>query len=156
MMFFVFMLCVCSVVGCCVCDFVLCSSVFLAFCFFFSSRRRHTRCALVTGVQTCALPISHDILGLLLHEAYSVWRATRLSCRYCIFASLHDLQASAAAPPNSAVYRELVGIEARSTFPFQPSRWLSDVAPTLLSRDLRADIVRAKADRLSTRLTLSH
>src|SRR3546814_6884505 len=31
----------------------------LLFCFlfFFSSRRRHTRCALVTGVQTCALPI---------------------------------------------------------------------------------------------------
>src|SRR3546814_2896241 len=31
------------------------SSTFAAF--FFSSRRRHTRCALVTGVQTCALPI---------------------------------------------------------------------------------------------------
>src|SRR3546814_1366849 len=29
----------------------------VAFVFFFSSRRRHTRCALVTGVQTCALPI---------------------------------------------------------------------------------------------------
>src|SRR3546814_4640529 len=28
------------------------------FLFFFSSRRRHTRCALVTGIQTCALPIS--------------------------------------------------------------------------------------------------
>src|SRR3546814_4499901 len=28
--------------------------------FFFSSRRRHTRCALVTGVQTCALPIYAD------------------------------------------------------------------------------------------------
>src|SRR3546814_7395088 len=28
--------------------------------FFFSSRRRHTRCALVTGVQTCALPIFTD------------------------------------------------------------------------------------------------
>src|SRR3546814_3206315 len=28
--------------------------------FFFSSRRRHTRCALVTGVQTCALPISKE------------------------------------------------------------------------------------------------
>src|SRR3546814_13689737 len=27
--------------------------------FFFSCRRRHTRCALVTGVQTCALPISY-------------------------------------------------------------------------------------------------
>src|SRR3546814_6505123 len=31
--------------------------MFLYCCFFFSSRRRHTRCALVTGVQTCALPI---------------------------------------------------------------------------------------------------
>src|SRR3546814_2931741 len=30
--------------------------------FFFSSRRRHTRCALVTGVQTCALPILKPIL----------------------------------------------------------------------------------------------
>src|SRR3546814_1173922 len=30
----------------------------LDFVFFFSSGRRHTRCALVTGVQTCALPIS--------------------------------------------------------------------------------------------------
>src|SRR3546814_579408 len=30
----------------------------LFFFFFFSSRSRHTRCALVTGVQTCALPIS--------------------------------------------------------------------------------------------------
>src|SRR3546814_9332052 len=29
----------------------------MSFSFFFSSRRRHTRCALVTGVQTCALPI---------------------------------------------------------------------------------------------------
>src|SRR3546814_3918619 len=28
--------------------------------FFFSSRRRHTRCALVTGVQTCALPIFRE------------------------------------------------------------------------------------------------
>src|SRR3546814_4695930 len=31
--------------------------------FFFSSRRRHTRCALVTGVQTCALPISPSSPG---------------------------------------------------------------------------------------------
>src|SRR3546814_17145961 len=33
--------------------------------FFFSSRRRHTRCALVTGVQTCALPISVNATRLL-------------------------------------------------------------------------------------------
>src|SRR3546814_14928422 len=38
----------------------LASCLLLLYClfvFFFSSRRRHTRCALVTGVQTCALPI---------------------------------------------------------------------------------------------------
>src|SRR3546814_96834 len=62
-------------------------SILFALLFFFSSRRRHTRCALVTGVQTCALPISehtdhlyvvsrrHQYLGrialqvLLTHEA---------------------------------------------------------------------------------------
>src|SRR3546814_4893205 len=37
--------------------------LFYVLCFFFSSRRRHTRCALVTGVQTCALPISGEIFN---------------------------------------------------------------------------------------------
>src|SRR3546814_9134761 len=44
-------------------DVVLClHCVFL----FFSSRRRHTRCALVTGVQTCALPICDFWSSVLL------------------------------------------------------------------------------------------
>src|SRR3546814_21043768 len=42
--------------------------------FFFSSRRRHTRCALVTGVQTCALPIC-PTQGCWHLPA---WRAVRL------------------------------------------------------------------------------
>src|SRR3546814_1068697 len=52
--------------------------------FFFSSRRRHTRCALVTGVQTCALPISsplqRDIAGQRDTQAWRLfagWRGTR-------------------------------------------------------------------------------
>src|SRR3546814_6562085 len=40
---------------CCLRCFYVCW--LFVFVFFFSSRRRHTRCALVTGVQTCALPI---------------------------------------------------------------------------------------------------
>src|SRR3546814_3361424 len=36
--------------------------------FCFSSRRRHTRCALVAGVQTCALPISYVLDGLLYQQ----------------------------------------------------------------------------------------
>src|SRR3546814_2481977 len=35
-------------------------------CVFFSSIRRHTSCALVTGVHTCALPIFLEFLGNLL------------------------------------------------------------------------------------------
>src|SRR3546814_9014445 len=38
--------------------------LFLCFCFFFLSRRRHTRCALGTGFQTCALPIWRVFAGL--------------------------------------------------------------------------------------------
>src|SRR3546814_9310439 len=41
--------------------------------FFFSSRSRHTRCALVTGVQTCALPI----LGRRRTDARAVARTRR-------------------------------------------------------------------------------
>src|SRR3546814_6833280 len=40
--------------------------------FFFSSRRRHTRCALVTGVQTCALPI-YRTRGRAREKDYHFW-----------------------------------------------------------------------------------
>src|SRR3546814_20724272 len=51
----------------------------MSFCF--SSRRRHTRCALVTGVHTCALPI-FDRLGF--HEA---WIGEHHSARWEIISS---------------------------------------------------------------------
>src|SRR3546814_8928505 len=44
--------------------------------FFFSSRRRHTRCALVTGVQTCALPIWVGAFDGDLDD-YAVWLRSR-------------------------------------------------------------------------------
>src|SRR3546814_18280741 len=50
----------------------------IVYCFFFSSRRRHTRCALVTGVQTCALPISIDVSGIpalaAVEEFLRMWK----------------------------------------------------------------------------------
>src|SRR3546814_3771808 len=40
--------------------------MYIVLIIFFSSRRRHTICALVTGVQTCALPIyGYDLAQLL-------------------------------------------------------------------------------------------
>src|SRR3546814_7100226 len=47
---------------------------FFLFVFFFSSRRRHTRCALVTGVQTCALPI---------YNFAAIIRLSKLSSGFC-------------------------------------------------------------------------
>src|SRR3546814_10461545 len=49
--------------------------VILFMYFFFSSRRRHTRCALVTGVQTCALPISPMMVnpGRLEAQSCATW-----------------------------------------------------------------------------------
>src|SRR3546814_10494358 len=57
-------------------------------CFFFSSRRRHTRCALVTGVQTCALPISnctacHANAERLLGRQPTEFHASIEECAVC-------------------------------------------------------------------------
>src|SRR3546814_5530059 len=49
-----------------------CKSLLYFNCVFFSSRRRHTRCALVTGVQTCALPI-FGIGSGLFHSFAVAW-----------------------------------------------------------------------------------
>src|SRR3546814_8815130 len=43
---------------------------------FCSSRRRHTRCALVTGVQTCALPISGDLVAKSPADGYTLVMGT--------------------------------------------------------------------------------
>src|SRR3546814_13249590 len=55
--------------------------------FFFSSRRRHTRCALVTGVQTCALPICR----YLLSEQFNPWMRNVAASAVSIAASRSPL-----------------------------------------------------------------
>src|SRR3546814_4443284 len=62
---------------------VLCLVLFCMWClsfFFFSSRRRHTRCALVTGVQTCALPIypAGRTHAALAQRLYALGRPVRV------------------------------------------------------------------------------
>ena len=42
------------------------------------------------------------------------------------------------------MYRALVRLEIRSTFPFQPTRWLGDVAPQLLDAEDRSALDLAK------------
>src|SRR3546814_3180264 len=62
-------------------NYVLCFDIWVSVVFFFSSRRRHTCCALVTGVQTCALPIFSKVVQALADEssrelnAADIWAA---------------------------------------------------------------------------------
>src|SRR3546814_2135108 len=56
--------------------------------FFFSSRRRHTRCALVTGVQTCALPIYIDSRRI----EFVASRSGQFNRHLNLVASLHVLR----------------------------------------------------------------
>src|SRR3546814_11629190 len=59
----------------------------MLFLLFFSSRRLHTRCALVTGVQTCALPILVDGIASPLRGSISTaWRNARASALYMLSA----------------------------------------------------------------------
>src|SRR3546814_9890165 len=60
----------------CVCVLYLLFGVILSvFVFVFSSRRRHTSGALVTGVQTCALPISFAALAIGVMTIWLIWRS---------------------------------------------------------------------------------
>src|SRR3546814_5591303 len=69
------------------------------FVFFFSSRRRHTRCALVTGVQTCALPISQA-------RIYRVWNISDYASADTDY--LQFFAQMLAGDKNSRLYQRLV------------------------------------------------
>lgn len=82
--------------------------------------------------------------GLALHEAYTRYGASRVSCAFCIMSSLSDLHAGVSCADNHDLYRAMVELEAQSTFAFQGSRWLGDLAPELLSNALRERLALAK------------
>lgn len=79
-----------------------------------------------------------------LHEAYRVYGLTRVSCVWCIMSSIPDMLAAATCPDNYDLYRRMVELEITSTFAFQGNRWLGDVAPQLLTQDMRDRLARAK------------
>jgi 3'-phosphoadenosine 5'-phosphosulfate sulfotransferase (PAPS reductase)/FAD synthetase len=86
----------------------------------------------------------HDVRGFPLHEAYWKYNMSRVSCAFCILASLSDLMASATIIENQDIYREMVALEIISTFSFQDRKWLGDVAPHLLDEAMRVGMQEAK------------
>lgn len=84
--------------------------------------------------------------GLDLHEAYTRFGISRVSCCFCIMSSGADLAAAASCEDNRAIYVEMVELEVTSTYSFQEKKWLGDVAPHLLSEELRQRLARAKVN----------
>src|SRR3546814_9312215 len=110
--------------------------------FFFSSRRRHTRCALVTGVQTCALPIS-DKRRLIEERATRLQRAVE-SWGYCGVSPT-------AGDPLAGVMSTALGLDVASPAP-PGAPPLTDVVYMLpWNRD-----ASPWKDRKSTRLNSRH
>lgn len=97
----------------------------------------------------------HREHGLILHEAYDTWGATRLSCAFCVLASRGDITISANVPDNLDLYRYLVGMECDTAFSFQQGGWLGDVAPDQLTQDLQVRLAKAKAHAAHRRLVES-
>jgi 3'-phosphoadenosine 5'-phosphosulfate sulfotransferase (PAPS reductase)/FAD synthetase len=82
--------------------------------------------------------------GDTVHEAYTLYDSTRVSCAFCIMASVRDLTAATRCRDNHRIYREMVELAIRSTFSFQAQRWLGDVAPSLLDAHTPARLQEAK------------
>src|SRR3546814_839062 len=108
--------------------------------FFFSSRRRHTRCALVTGVQTCALPI-YSVTGLVL---------CKKSVRSWLCVAAKGASSINAGPPPMFRYR-VASLGAGASRMAGPTPWIIDKdgqdarrhAPaTLRNRDAIAQVLR--------------
>ena len=85
----------------------------------------------------------HQLRQFSLHPAYARGMS-RVSCAYCVLASLADLTTSTTCPDNQDLYRELVSIEILLSFSFQSDRWLGDIAPWLLSQEQQQGLTEAK------------
>jgi 3'-phosphoadenosine 5'-phosphosulfate sulfotransferase (PAPS reductase)/FAD synthetase len=70
--------------------------------------------------------------GLEVHQAYTEFGMSRVSCRFCIMSNVSDIAAAAAVPESQELYCRMVDLEIASTFAFQGNRWLGDAKPRAL------------------------
>lgn len=91
--------------------------------------------------------------GLALHEGYTKYNMSRISCVFCIMSNQADMEASASCEDNQPVYLDMVDLEIDSTFAFQGARWLGDVAPHLLGEERQRKLAQAKERALLRQMT---
>src|SRR3546814_2800552 len=117
--------------------------------FLVSSRRRHTRCALVTGVQTCALPICWQLVNRANIKPFCGHGSTSSNDRersdFCDVLVQVPLGARCTLGPR-VLLQEALGMKEARAQRFPACRVLDDAL---------LDIIQPK-DRKSTRLNSSH
>src|SRR3546814_6021737 len=124
-------------------------------CFFFSSRRRHTSCALVTGVQTCALPIFARHFGF---RGAARWHRRALG-----WGVLRAPANIALVPPQLGLH--LGGVLARRLGAPRAGHWMASrkvLMRTDVDREIEwllwtefLELPYADGDRISTRAALA-
>src|SRR3546814_2718412 len=128
--------------------------------FFFSSRRRHTRCALVTGVQTCALPLGP--IAHVFNRGDGAYFIEKLSAERMLLTPQDRTQLCYEFHPLLREFLEhrfaveLHGL--KSELFARAAQWqrASGHSRESISLYLRAGDLDAAADRKSTRLNSSH
>src|SRR3546814_3598304 len=121
--------------------------------FFFSSRRRHTRCALVTGVQTCALPI----LVQYVVQPGAFLKAYQVACLHptkSVVLIIEELSRGVAAHIFGDILQLLDRAEEGPIEGY--SEYEIEARPDIRSWLLFNEIWNAEVDRKSTRLNSSH
>src|SRR3546814_2052339 len=122
--------------------------VWYVFCF--SSRRRHTRCALVTGVQTCALPISQADATrdsvLISAAAKGAFPDTATGIAGTVSGDYFYAASGVAPDKTVGLYLNDAGLAVKQ----------SDLATSGDITSLDTRVTTAETDRKSTRLNSSH
>lgn len=95
----------------------------------------------MTKAEVFAANLRH---GIPLSHVYGLG-CSRHSCAACIMSNGGDLLIAGAQPENAPLFRLYIGMEIASTFSFQASTWLGDVAAHLLTVEQVTDLALAKA-----------
>jgi len=98
----------------------------------------------IVEMETEDVFLAHKYFDFPLHEAYTEYNSSRVSCRFCIMSNKGDLNASASCEANQQIYREICELEITSAYSFQSSQWLSDIAPHLLIPEQLESLALAK------------
>src|SRR3546814_7084155 len=121
--------------------------------FFFSSRGRHTRCALVIGVQTCALPILQErgcvVFSVAIDGSVYAKHGTTIDTRLTVIdkAPVDDATVFPTSPgvaPDVATLLGWIGSQVPARLPVALSLVVASVAASVMPRTVRAYATRSE------------